>query len=261
MVRKFLLWFFSIPVLGLQGIFLISLMEGPEVKVELPKPDYHPRPTDPAWLAQAVQFHGHLGPWATAGIRFGAAGRRAVGARGYFDLEVRCQGPLERPPRACFLDGLQVGTGATLGKRNLHWEPGEELVVWVKNIRTGQTAELRPTKNFWEMLTSLKTHPKAAAEDQDHDHQVGESREAAGKHHLENSGLSGRSTSAEAASSKAGSQEPPQPAKSGRTESSSASGGSGGQTEHPDSPVEAMAREIAAMSDAKILSVEILPSP
>ena len=213
MVKKVLLWVFAVPVLGMQGIFLLSLMETPEVKVELPKPHYQPKPTDPAWLAQAVQFHGHLGPWATAGVRFGVAGRQAVGAQGYFDLEVRCQGPLERPPRACFLDGLQVGTGATLGKRNLHWEPGEELIVWVKNTRTGQTAQLRPTASFWQLLTAAKTKSKptgAAGQEQalehDHDHEHGPQTSA-------------------------------------------------------DDPVEAAARQIATLPEAKILTVQILPAP
>ncbi len=213
MVKKILLWVLAVPVLGLQGIFLLSLMETQEVKVDLPKPHYQPKPTDPPWLAQAVQFHGHLGPWAVSGIRFGAAGRRAVGAEGYFDLEVRCQGPLQRPPRACFLDGLQVATGATLGKRNIHWEPAEELVVWVKNTRTGQTAEVRPTPSFWELLTAAKTKSQpsgAAGPEETH-------------HHDHAHGLSG-------AESKQDQQD----------------------------PVEAAARQIAVLPEAKILTVTIL---
>ena len=45
-------------------------------------------------------------------------GLRAVEAKGYFDVEVTCEGPLAKPPQSCFLDGVQVATGATLGKRN-----------------------------------------------------------------------------------------------------------------------------------------------
>jgi hypothetical protein len=36
----------------------------------LPAADYHRQPTDPEWLAQVVQFHGHLGP----GLSTGRAG-------------------------------------------------------------------------------------------------------------------------------------------------------------------------------------------
>jgi len=112
---------------------------------ELPKPHYRQLPGDPPWLVQAVQFHGHLGPMAVAGVRFGMAGLRAVGARGFFDVEVTCEGPFPKPPPSCFLDGLQVGSGATLGKRTLTWVPAEAILVRVKNTKTGKTAELRPT--------------------------------------------------------------------------------------------------------------------
>ena len=128
----------------------------------LPKPHYHRNVSDPQWLTDAVQFHGHLGPWATAGLRAGMAGRRAVGAEGYFDLEVLAEGPLVRPPNSCFLDGLQVSTGATMGKRNLKWVKSDEIVVRVKNTRTGKVVEVRPTAVLMKLVTSFKPHPKAA---------------------------------------------------------------------------------------------------
>ena len=40
----------------------------------LPKPHYRQLPTDPPWLVQAVQFHGHLGPWVVTGTRLGMGG-------------------------------------------------------------------------------------------------------------------------------------------------------------------------------------------
>jgi len=256
MVKKILLWVFAVPVLGMQGIFLLSLMETREVKVELPKPHYQPKPTDPAWLAQAVQFHGHLGPWATAGVRFGVAGRQAVGAQGYFDLQVRCQGPLERPPRACFLDGLQVGTGATMGKRNIHWEPGEELIVWVKNTRTGQTAELRPTPFFWQWLTAARTKSQPTgstiqeAEEHDHGHGAAPSAKASPSQSPgPDPGKAGGSSSAEQSAS-----EPDKPA--GTPEAAPAEA-----PQAAEDPVEAAARQIATLPEAKILTVKILPAP
>ena len=122
----------------------------------LPQTDYQRQDSDPAWLAYAAQFHGHLGPWAAAGARLGAAGRMAVGAQGYFDLEVTAQGPFERPPRSCFLDGLQVSTGATWGKGNIHREIGPQIVVRVTNTRTRQSAEVRPTDALLGLLVSIK---------------------------------------------------------------------------------------------------------
>jgi hypothetical protein len=42
----------------------------------LPTPDYQRQPSDPEWLAQVVQFHGHLGPAVVAGARMGMIGLR-----------------------------------------------------------------------------------------------------------------------------------------------------------------------------------------
>ena len=129
----------------------------------LPRPDYERLDSDPEWLAYAAQFHGHLGPWATAGTRLGMAGVRAVDATGHFDVEVVCEGPFVKPPKSCFLDGIQVATGATLGKRNLHWarDKTDHIVVRVRNTRTGARAEIRPSGRLLEILGTLKPRIKA----------------------------------------------------------------------------------------------------
>ena len=66
------------------------------------------------------------------------AGMREVDAKGYFDVEVVAEGPFAKPPTSCFLDGLQVATGATWGKRNIESieKDTEDFVVRVKNTRT-----------------------------------------------------------------------------------------------------------------------------
>jgi formylmethanofuran dehydrogenase subunit E len=134
----------------------------------LPQPHYHRQASDPAWLTGVVQFHGHLGPSVVAGARIGMIGLRAVGAKGYFDVEVTCEGPLAKPPQSCFLDGVQVTTGATLGKRTLLWVPADRLTMRIKNVRTGKTAVLRPTPALMELLAPFKPQPKAGA-DQGHE--------------------------------------------------------------------------------------------
>ncbi len=140
---------------------------------QLPQPDYERLDSDPEWLAYAAQFHGHLGPWATAGIRLGMAGAGEVDATGYFDVDVVCEGPFVKPPKSCFLDGLQVATGATLGKRNIHWagNPTDDIVVRVRNTRTGARAEVRPTDRLLKILDTLKPRIKTtdAAQPEEHD--------------------------------------------------------------------------------------------
>ena len=141
----------------------------------LPQPHYHRQAADPAWLATVVQFHGHLGPSVVAGARMGMIGLRVVEAKGYFDVEVTCEGPLAKPPQSCFLDGVQVATGTTLGKRNLQWVQANRLTVRIKNTRTGNIAVLRPTPALLELLASFKPQSKVGA---DHGHGDEEQLEA-----------------------------------------------------------------------------------
>ena len=131
-----------------------------EPDVELPKPDCTRDALDPDWLAYAAQFHGHLGPWATAGLRLGAAGRHTAGAKGYFDVKVAIEGPFVKPPQSCLLDGVQVATGATWGKRNIGWTEGGAISVRVTNTKTGRVAEVKPTQKLLQLLTSFRSRPK-----------------------------------------------------------------------------------------------------
>lgn len=90
-------------------------------------------------------------------------GLRAVEAKGYFDVEVTCEGPFAKPPQACFLDGLQVATGATMGKRTLNWVQADGILVRIKNTRTGKVAVVRPTPALVDLLGAFKSKPMAGA--------------------------------------------------------------------------------------------------
>jgi formylmethanofuran dehydrogenase subunit E len=129
----------------------------------LPQPHYHQLPSDPTWMKYAVQLHGHLGPMLSFGARMGAAALRAVDAKGYFDVEVTCEGPFENPPASCFLDGMQIATGATLGKRNLHWTKSDKIVIRIKNTRTGKMAEVHPKDQFLALLPQPGDDPKSGS--------------------------------------------------------------------------------------------------
>jgi formylmethanofuran dehydrogenase subunit E len=150
-----------IPFLVLIG--LSTMTTAAEPVDQLPQPEYHRQPSDPPWLTKVVQFHGHLGPAVVAGARMGMIGLRAVDAKGYFDVEVTCEGPMAKPPQACFLDGVQVATGATMGKRTLTWVQADHILVRVKNTQTGKAAELRPQPALMELLAAFKPQAKAGA--------------------------------------------------------------------------------------------------
>lgn len=82
---------------------------------------YQRDPSDPDWLSAAGQFHGHLGPYVTVGTMIGRDAKQRLATRGHWELEVVCWLPpcRQRQPYSCILDGLQVGSGATMGKQNI----------------------------------------------------------------------------------------------------------------------------------------------
>jgi formylmethanofuran dehydrogenase subunit E len=139
----------------------------------LPESQYQRNASDPTWLRQVARFHGHLGPMVVVGARMGMAGVHAVEAKGYFDVEVTCEGPFAKPPGSCFLDGVQVATGATLGKRAINTVDAEKIVLRVRNTETGKTAEVRPTQKLLDVLASLRKKPD---DDQQDDEQTRKNR-------------------------------------------------------------------------------------
>jgi len=77
-------------------------------------------------LVRMAEFHGHLGPYVVLGYRAGEAAREVLASPGYFDLEAEVVSPLHTP-QSCFIDGIQLGSGCTVGKRNLAVAGGEPI--------------------------------------------------------------------------------------------------------------------------------------
>lgn len=70
-------------------------------------------------------LHGHLGPFLALGVR---AGLRAIEILGRSPMEMLATVFLvRRVPYTCFLDGVQITTGCTLGKGNLRVLDGEGI--------------------------------------------------------------------------------------------------------------------------------------
>ena len=66
-----------------------------------------------------VRLHGHSGPFLIAGIRAGLLGLKLLDHPGYFGIRAESEAGTE-PPVSCFTDGVQIGSGCTIGKGNLH---------------------------------------------------------------------------------------------------------------------------------------------
>jgi len=63
-------------------------------------------------------FHGHLGPYVVIGYRMGRMALDRLGSAGHFGISADVHTPLD-PPCSCLIDGVQIGSGCTLGKRNI----------------------------------------------------------------------------------------------------------------------------------------------
>ncbi|MFW6189241.1 MAG: CooT family nickel-binding protein [Planctomycetota bacterium] len=113
-------------------------------------------------IHEAVGMHGHLGPYLVYGLRMGRLAGRRLGFEGHFDLTVTAFTG-RRTPVSCMLDGLQMSTGATLGKGNIEVrEVKEGRPSAVFNSR-GESLEIRLTRRAVE-LTEGMAGDEAAAE-------------------------------------------------------------------------------------------------
>lgn len=76
-------------------------------------------------VADLAAFHGHLGPYLVVGYRIGRYVREHF-CNDPFQLHaaIYCSG---KPPESCIADGVQLGSGCTLGKRNIDILQGPDL--------------------------------------------------------------------------------------------------------------------------------------
>jgi len=84
------------------------------MRVETPKQ----REWSQCLLDKAIEFHGHGGPFMVVGLRMGLIALKLFKAKGWFDMNCRMDLPFN-PPYSCVIDGVQVATGCTMGKRNI----------------------------------------------------------------------------------------------------------------------------------------------
>jgi len=92
--------------------------------------------------ARLKAFHGHLGPYVVLGWRMGRIALRSLDSEGHFGLRAEVHTVLE-PPASCLIDGVQLSSGCTLGKRNIEVEPAEGAAFAVFYCAGGARCEVR----------------------------------------------------------------------------------------------------------------------
>ena len=117
-----------------------------------------------AMIERGVLLHGHLGPYLVAGVRMGLLALRLLNSFGYFGLSAESEAG-RTTPLSCLNDGVQIGSGCTAGKGNLHviGDEGPRVCFTAEDGRR-VTIELRPeivssfrgsdpTEKAWEIET------------------------------------------------------------------------------------------------------------
>jgi formylmethanofuran dehydrogenase subunit E len=81
-------------------------------------------------LETSVAFHGHLGAFLILGLKAGLLANEILGKH-HFETSVVVE-TQPFPPCSCFVDGVQVATGCTMGKGNIRLEKGDLLMATFK---------------------------------------------------------------------------------------------------------------------------------
>jgi len=96
-------------------------------------------------IERGTHLHGHLGPFLIAGIRMGLLALELLESPGYFGIQAESQtGTIT--PLSCLTDGVQIGSGCTLGKGNIRVTDARRPCVCFSDEKGARvTIELRPS--------------------------------------------------------------------------------------------------------------------
>jgi formylmethanofuran dehydrogenase subunit E len=108
-------------------------------------------------LKEGIKFHGHLGPYLVLGIRAGELALKKLKFKRYFGVGVKVWGAAHKP-KSCLIDGLQLSTGATLGKGNIEKFNGPAIKIEFMDKEKGASVSLSLRQGLLRDLAEAKTH-------------------------------------------------------------------------------------------------------
>lgn len=108
-------------------------------------------------LDEAVRFHGHLGPFLVLGLKAGLFANKVLG-KDPFKTKAIVETKL-KPPYSCFVDGIQVATGCTMGKGNIEVKDGESISI--KFAKDSSVLEMRVKREVLKSLEDMHSREDA----------------------------------------------------------------------------------------------------
>ena len=92
-------------------------------------------------MEELAKFHGHLGPYIVLGYRMGRYALKYFGDNPFeIFATIWCSG---KTPQSCIMDGIQLGSGCTFGKRNILLNISEYVEVMFRHA-DGRAILLKP---------------------------------------------------------------------------------------------------------------------
>lgn len=105
-------------------------------------------------IEDSVRFHGHLGPFLILGLKAGLFANEVLG-KDYFKTRAIIKTE-PTPPCSCFVDGVQIATGCTMGKGNIQLKRGNGLSAFF--IKGNKKLELSLKSHVLESLEKLSSN-------------------------------------------------------------------------------------------------------
>ncbi|MEW5807195.1 MAG: nucleoside hydrolase [Acidobacteriota bacterium] len=100
------------------------------------------------------RFHGHLGPYVVLGYRMGQLALELTGSDGHFNITADVHSIL-KPPQSCLIDGVQLGSGCTLGKRNIEVHETDGPAFAIFTVKGGSKVTIRIRNAIPSIVTGL----------------------------------------------------------------------------------------------------------
>ncbi len=104
-------------------------------------------------LEKAAEFHGHLGPFLTIGVKMGLIGLNRIGIDRGEALTIVASLPY-RVPFSCIIDGIQVSTNCTVGNQRLSLNDSPRIQAVFKRKKNGQKVIVALNQVTFEKLKS-----------------------------------------------------------------------------------------------------------
>ncbi len=104
-------------------------------------------------VKKAEEFHGHLGPFLTIGVKMGLIGLDSIKPVKDHRLTIAATLPL-RVPFSCIIDGLQITTKCTIGNQKLSLNEGQVVRVEFRNMNDGKKAAVSLNQRTFRKLES-----------------------------------------------------------------------------------------------------------